>query len=117
MYHDPQSPVAQAAGRPPEDNEAYIAFMLDRAKSLATTAKYLWPIPNRGLSKRLHRVTSPTLLLWGESDRIVPPQYAEDFRALLPSVTVEQIAQAGHLPQAERPDEVAEVVERFLGSH
>lgn len=113
-YHDPNSTAAQAAARPPEDNEAYIAFMLDRAKALATTAKYLWPIPNRGLAKRLHRVAAPTLLVWGESDRIVPPAYARDFQAGIPHAKVETVAEAGHLPQVEQPDRLAEAVVRFL---
>lgn len=115
-YHDPESPAAQAASRPPEDNEAYIAFMLDRAKSLATAAKYLWPIPNRGLNRRLHRVSAPTLLVWGESDRIVPPRYAEDFQAAIPTATTETIAAAGHLPQVEQPDQLAETIRRFLAT-
>jgi pimeloyl-ACP methyl ester carboxylesterase len=113
-YHDPQSPVAQAAARPPEDNEAYIAFMLDRAKSYSTAAKYLWPIPNRGLNKRLHRVSAPSLLVWGESDRIVLPRYAQDFQALMANAQVATIANAGHLPQVEQPDQLADVVVRFL---
>lgn len=115
MFHDMESSVAQTAGRPPEEDEAYIAFMLDRAKSLATAAKYLWPIPNRGLAKRLHRVSAPTLLLWGESDRIVPPAYAEDFRARLPRAETATIARAGHLPQTEQPDDVAGEILTFLG--
>src|SRR5205085_1896014 len=102
------------AARPPDDNEAYIAFMLDRAKSLSTAAKYLWPIPNRGLSKRLHRVSAPTLLVWGESDRIVLPRYAEDFQALIGNATVETIAEAGHLPQVEQPERLADTVLHFL---
>jgi pimeloyl-ACP methyl ester carboxylesterase len=113
-YHDPDSTVAQMASRPPEDNEAYIAFMLERAKSLATAAKYLWPIPNRGLNRRLHRVTAPTLLVWGESDRIVPPQYAQDFQAAIGNATVATIPAAGHLPQIEQPDRLAEQVLAFL---
>ena len=115
-YHDPDSPAAQAAAQPPEDNEAYIAFMLDRARSLATSAKYLWPIPNRGLSKRLHRVSAPTLLVWGESDRIVPARYAEDFRAAIGNARVEIIPEAGHLPQLEQPDPLADSILRFLAT-
>lgn len=114
-YHDPESPVARAAAEAPEDNEAYVAFMLDRAKSLATTAKYLWPIPNRGLAKRLHRVSAPTLLVWGESDRIVPPAYAEDFQRQIANARVEILPNAGHLPEVEQPDRLAEVVEGFVG--
>jgi len=46
-YHDSLSLVAAATAQAPEDNEAYVNFMLERAKSLSTAAKYLWPIPNR----------------------------------------------------------------------
>jgi pimeloyl-ACP methyl ester carboxylesterase len=115
-YHNPASPAAQAMSARPADNEAYIAFMLERAKSLATAAKYLWPIPNRGLNKRLHRVAAPTLLIWGESDGIVPPQYAGDFRAGIPQARVQIIPEAGHLPQFEQTDRVVEAVEAFLST-
>lgn len=113
-YHDPESAAAQAAAQAPEDNEAYVHFMLERAKSLSTAAKYLWPIPNRGLSKRLHRISAPTLLVWGESDRIVPPQYAQDFCAAIPQAQAETIQGAGHLPEVEQPEKLAEVVVSFL---
>jgi pimeloyl-ACP methyl ester carboxylesterase len=115
-YHDPQSPAAQAAAHTPADQEGYIAFMLDRAKALATAAKYLWPIPNRGLASRLHRVAAPTLLVWGESDRIVPPRYAQDFQEKIATAQVAIIPAAGHLPEVEQLDRTAEVVLRFLAT-
>lgn len=115
-YHDTDSPAAQSAARAPEENEAYIAFMVDRAKSLATAAKYLWPIPNRGLVRRLHRIAAPTLLIWGESDQIVPPRYAEDFRSGIPNAAIEILPETGHLPQVEAPERLAETVERFLAA-
>ncbi|HLZ70546.1 MAG TPA: alpha/beta hydrolase [Dehalococcoidia bacterium] len=114
LYHDPQSPTAQVASKPPEENEAFIAFMLERAKSLATAAKYLWPIPNRGLSKRLHRISAPTLLIWGESDKLVPPRYGKDFQAEIKGARLELIKDAGHLPQTEQPEQTAEAVLSFL---
>jgi pimeloyl-ACP methyl ester carboxylesterase len=114
LYHDPEAPTAKEATTVPTEDQAYVRFMLDRAKSLATAAKYVWPIPSRGLRKRLHRVRLPTLLVWGESDGIVPPRYAEDFRALLPSTRVALIPAAGHQVQAEQPEQLAEVVVEFL---
>ena len=114
LYADPSSPTAQAASRPPEENESFIAYMLERAKSLATAAKYLWPIPNRGLSKRLHRISAPTLLIWGESDKLVPPQYGKDFQAGIKGARLELIKDAGHLPQVEQPDQLAETVLSFV---
>ena len=79
------------------------------------TGKFIWPIPDKGLKKRIHRVTAPTLLVWGEDDRLVPPVYAEEFAAparrrpaCAPSVT------AGHAPHLEQPETVARVVREFL---
>ena len=46
-----------------DDGQATISYLVERAKSMSTAAKYLWPIPNRGLSKRLHRVTQPALII------------------------------------------------------
>jgi pimeloyl-ACP methyl ester carboxylesterase len=114
LYHDPESPVARAARDVPRDGDPYIQFMLDRAKSLATAAKYLWPIPNRGLGKRIHRVTMPTLLVWGASDGVCPPRYGEDFHRLIPGSELAILERAGHLPQVERPDELGRVVSPFL---
>ncbi|HTE87062.1 MAG TPA: alpha/beta hydrolase [Dehalococcoidia bacterium] len=113
-YYNAESPTARAAAAPARDDEGYIAFMLDRAKSLATAAKYLWPIPNRGLAGRLHRVAAPTLLVWGESDGIVPPQYAQEFQRLIPQARLETIAEARHLPQVEQPERLAQAVLEFL---
>jgi pimeloyl-ACP methyl ester carboxylesterase len=114
LYHDPESPVARAAREIPTEGEPYVQFMLERAKSLATAAKYLWPIPNRGLSKRLHRVRTPTLLIWGRSDGISSPRYGEEFKARIAGSKLVIFEGGGHVPQSERPREVADAIEGFL---
>jgi pimeloyl-ACP methyl ester carboxylesterase len=114
LFADPEHVAARAMARPPADGEAMIAYHLERAKSLATSAKYLWPIPNRGLNKRLHRARMPTLLVWGEQDGLSPPTYADDFLALLPRAELALIGGAAHLPQVEQPDTVADIVRRFI---
>lgn len=114
MYCDASSEAAQAAARVPQEPDAFVQYMLERAKAMSTSAKYLFPIPNRGLSKRLHRVQAPTLLVWGECDRIVPPAYAEDFRRYLPHAEVAVLPRAGYLPQDEQPETLAETVLAFL---
>jgi pimeloyl-ACP methyl ester carboxylesterase len=115
LYRDPASPAARAATEVPTDDDRYVAFMLDRAQSLATAAKYLWPIPNRGLNRRLHRVRAPTLLVWGASDGVCSPRYADAFRAAIPHAEAVILPDAGHQLQAERPAEVAALVEGFIG--
>jgi len=78
-------------------------------------ARLIWPFADRGLRKRLHRVQAPTLLLWGEKDRIVPPSYAERFAAALAAPTqIEIIPGAGHLATIDAPETVAAAVAEFL---
>jgi pimeloyl-ACP methyl ester carboxylesterase len=115
LYHDPAAPAARAAAESPKDGDAYVAFMLERAKSMATAARYLWPLPNQGLDKRLHRISAPTLIIWGESDGVVPLAYAEAFRQRLPNAQLAIVRGAGHLPHEEQPDQTAERTLEFLG--
>jgi pimeloyl-ACP methyl ester carboxylesterase len=112
-FHDPSSEAASALAMP--QTEGDMKPMLERVKSQRVAAKYLWPIPNRGLSKRIHRVSAPTLLIWGESDGIVPPAYASDFVQVLPNATAKTMKEAAHLPQLEKPDELAKLLTDFLG--
>jgi len=116
LYHDPDSPVARAAAEIPTEGDALIAYHLERAKSMATAAKYLWPIPNRGLAKRVHRIAAPTLIVWGEGDKIASPRYAEAFREKIDGSRVVLIPACGHLPHEEQPGRLAEAVLPFLAS-
>jgi pimeloyl-ACP methyl ester carboxylesterase len=114
LYHSQESPAARAAAQSPKEGDAYIAFMIERARSMATAAKYLWPLPNRGLDRRLHRIAAPTLVLWGESDGVVSPAYGKAFRDRLPDATLEIVSGAAHLPHEEQPDKTAELTLQFL---
>src|SRR5262252_5413940 len=86
------------------------------ARDRAATALYGWRpyMHDPGLHQWLQRVRVPTLVLWGENDGIVPPHYGEKLCRSLPDARFELIRQAGHYPQIERPDEVADAVERFV---
>jgi pimeloyl-ACP methyl ester carboxylesterase len=83
-------------------------------KNLATATKFMWPIADRGLHQRLPYIQSPTLIVHGASDGLIPPVYAEEFARLIPDARVQQIDQAGHLPMVEREDAFINAVERFL---
>jgi pimeloyl-ACP methyl ester carboxylesterase len=88
------------------------------ARDRQATALYGWRpyMHDPGLRQWLHRVQVPTLLLWGDHDGIVAPDYGEKLRAALPKARLERIAQAGHYPQIERPDSVADAIERFAST-
>ncbi len=60
--------------------------------------------------EQLARCQVPTRLIWGERDQIVPLALGEAMANLLPDATLHTIAECGHLPQQERPDEILALI-------
>ena len=89
------------------------------ARNRLATVKFCWEpyMHNPKLKDRLHRVTVPTLVLWGASDRIVTPDYGRAYAAAIPGAKFEVIEGAGHLPQLEQPEKALSVLSTFLGSN
>lgn len=114
LFHDPKSPIAQAITAIPSDTQALTAMYLERTKRFAMASKFLWPIPDRGLRKRLYRLAAPTLALWGESDRVIPPVYAKEFARLIPNCRERIIKQAGHMLMYERQAEFCQALREFF---
>ena len=96
------------------DDDQLMAIARDRA----ATALYGWRpyMHDPGLRQWLHRVSVPTLVLWGENDGIVTPDYGVKLDRSLPNARFTLIAEAGHYPQIERPDEVSAAIRGFTGS-
>lgn len=113
IWHDPESPVAKAASTPPETQEQTMAAMLARAQAMAAAGKFLWPIPDKGLKKRIHRIKAPTLILWGESDGLVPAVYAEDFHQKIAGSQLTMIPEAAHMVVLEQAEKVAQAIIEF----
>jgi pimeloyl-ACP methyl ester carboxylesterase len=106
-----------AAGRfleLPSETGARIEAQASFIWSQACTGKFVWPIPDRGLKKRIHRIVVPTLVVWGAADNVIAPAYAEEFAHRIPDARVELIDHAGHLPHLEQPHKVAQLVSDFL---
>ena len=114
LWADPDSPVAQAATAQEEDDETRALLALERISGLSAVGKFLWPIPDKGLKRRLYRVKAPALVLWGARDRIISPSYASTFAQSLPGARVETIDNAGHLPMLEQPEDFVGRVASFL---
>jgi pimeloyl-ACP methyl ester carboxylesterase len=118
LFHDAAAGAAALTGGVDfSDTDALVAFFVDNARRLGTAGKLLFPIPNRRLSKRLYRLAAPVLLVWGESDRLVPAgPYAARWQELIPGAELVTIGEAGHMVTVERPDEVAAAVTKHLRS-
>jgi pimeloyl-ACP methyl ester carboxylesterase len=107
----------EAAGRlfgSAPEGEARIMERVQVMWAMGATGKFIWPIPDKGLSKRIHRVKAPALIVWGKDDRLVPPVYADEFAHRLSGARVETVAGAGHAPHVEQPDAVAGLIRDFL---
>ncbi|MFZ4185265.1 alpha/beta fold hydrolase [Streptomyces pseudogriseolus] len=58
------------------------------------------------LAKRLTGIHLPFHVLWGESDRLVTPQYGRAYAAAIPMATFTPLPRTGHMPQVETPEEL-----------
>lgn len=112
LLGDPGRDDVKAKLALPDDPEAQLREILHRITVMASSAHFLWPIPERGLKKRLHRIRAETLILWGADDRLVPAVHADDFAALIAKSELAIIPGAGHAPQF---DQRAAVSARLLG--
>jgi pimeloyl-ACP methyl ester carboxylesterase len=115
LFRDPESEAARRMlGVTPDPQaaaEARVRFMW----SMGATGKFIWPLPDKGLKKRIHRVTAPTLLVWGKEDRLVPPVYADEFARRIPGARV-QTVDGGHIAHLEQPEAIGRVVRDFLSA-
>jgi pimeloyl-ACP methyl ester carboxylesterase len=102
------------AGMDFSDDAALTTFMIQRARRLGMAGKLLFPVPSRHVERRLHRVTVPTLVLWGEQDRLIPPSYADRWAELIAGASVETLADAGHMLPYEQPQAAAAAIADFV---
>jgi len=113
LFADMTSDAARAFMALPDDDEANVAAQTESIARRAAIAKFVWPIPDKGLRKRLHRVTAPTLILWGDADRANPVIYAEEWQRRIKGAAV-KLLPGGHMLIHETPDAAARAVEEFL---
>lgn len=86
------------------------------ARHQEAAALYLWEpyMHNPRLRRRLHRIDVPTLVLRGAQDGLVPQAVADAYAAAIPGARCEGIADAGHFPEFEQPEQLADRLLRFL---
>jgi pimeloyl-ACP methyl ester carboxylesterase len=107
LYADPsRAQTTTASG----DVEAIVKLV----SGMTSVARFLWPIPDRGLGRRLYRITAPTLIVHGEDDALVPVRYADDFLRALPNARKVIVPDAGHLLGVEAPTATLEAARAFL---
>ena len=114
LFHDAAVGAAMmTAGRNVEDPGFLQQYLVTNARQLGMAGRILFPIPERGLASRLYRIKARTVLVWGDSDKLIPPVYAHAFKKGIKSSELVSIPEAGHMVTAEKTDAVAEAVSRL----
>jgi pimeloyl-ACP methyl ester carboxylesterase len=89
-------------------------FIGERYREAGTVARLLWDHPlDPKFVRHLHRIDMPTLIVWGDEDKLVPVQQTETWRKFLPKADIQIFKGAGHLVHIEKPEAVA-AVGKFL---
>ncbi len=90
-----------------------------RLSNAITIARVAWNprLHDPQLAKWLHRIKVPTLIVWGENDKVLPKAYANAFRQGIPGSIVTIVPECGHWVAHEKPDDLVKAIFAFAGSH
>ena len=114
LFADPIGEAARRFFGLPADPGARVEAQASVIWAQACTGKFVWPIPDKGLKKHLHRIEAPTLIIWGTADGLIASAYAREFAQRIANSRIELIDHAGHLPHLEQPNRIARLVRGFL---
>jgi pimeloyl-ACP methyl ester carboxylesterase len=108
-WHNPESAA-------PDFNAMSDEALTRHARDWEALCLYAWEpyMYNPHLKRWLGRIALPTLVLWGASDGVVSPDYGGGYAALIPNARFALIEAAGHHPEIERPDALADRIIDFL---
>jgi len=108
-WHDPQRSA-------PDFDDLSDEALTRHAREWEALCLYGWEpyMYNPHLKRWLGRIDLPTLVLWGQSDGVVTPAYGRAYASLIPGARFALIEGAGHHPEFERPDALADRVIEFL---
>ena len=112
VYADPEfaKKMAEEMAKPKTEQE------LDALIRIRTSsAKLCWHprLNNPQLARWLHRIDVPTHLIWGDSDKIIPPEHGDAYKKLIPHAKHTVIAHCGHGAMVEKPREMLAAVADF----
>ena len=111
-YYLTNNPAILAPPGAPPPSPEFLAARVREAQSFATVQRH-GLTPDSGLGRWLHRIDVPTLIVWGEADRLVPFAQSAVWAAGIPKATIKSFAGAGHLLFEERPEAAFALVDFF----
>ncbi|HEY8016250.1 MAG TPA: alpha/beta hydrolase [Dongiaceae bacterium] len=112
LFHDAEAGAKMMTAGVDFSDPAFLqGYLIRNARQLGMAGKLLFPVPERGLADRLYRVKAKTVIVWGDSDRLIPPVYGPAFQQGIAGSTLVNVPEAGHMVILEKPAAVREAVE------
>src|SRR5260221_2016119 len=103
---EPSAVMADPANFPNDPVEKAVSLV----QAMTSVAKFIWPIPDKGLRRRLHRVSAKTLVVFGADDAFVPAIYADEFANAITGARKAVISDAAHMVPYEQTAEVMRLI-------
>ncbi|MDB5571544.1 MAG: hypothetical protein JWN93_2727 [Hyphomicrobiales bacterium] len=108
-WHDQEKGRRDFAAMP--DDELAVV-----ARNVESFARFCWEpyMHNPKLKHRLHRISVPTHVIWGENDGVCTTSYGRAYAGLIPGASFETIGAAGHYPHIEQPEAFGRSLRAFI---
>lgn len=106
----------EASGRSPKPwmIDKFVKNMMRPNAKMAFMSTLLCFKNAKSIADILRYISSPTLLIWGHNDPVIPIAYAGEFTSRIPDCTFVDIENCGHTPYVQYPALVADIVRKFL---
>ena len=105
---------AEALARRPEIVDEWVAIAESEPRNKASLFGQLLAAGLHDASEHIHRIASPTLVITGDRDRLIPMRNSEDLARSIPGATLRILPGGGHDFPTEQPENVVRVIEEFL---
>jgi pimeloyl-ACP methyl ester carboxylesterase len=114
----PEEMARRLYGHPERLAAVPLADPAVQAKTRPLVMRLFGPDRDAELEGRMRRLATPTLVLFGTLDRVIPPEMGRCYKELMPdNCQLALVYDAGHVIATERPEAFAEIVEDFLDRH
>ncbi len=114
MFHDVEAGRAMMTSNLNINDPAFlIPFLVNNARQLGMAGKFLFPIPERGLKDRIHRIKAKTVLVWGANDKLFPAPYAHAYKDSIRGSELVIIPEAGHMVPLEKAEATLAAIARL----
>lgn len=91
--------------------------MANKRSSIIRLLAFAKSAIRHNMAKDLPLLEIPSLLIWGEQDKVTPPNVAKEFHKLLPNSELHWIDLCGHAPMWEHPKRFSEIILKWLNKY